>query len=413
MKTMRKILSMILTLSLVLTLGVQVFASNGSVDTLDASASKSAVRVSGTTSGVNVAVSVQVYQGDGNSPTIIGMDSFTVNKNGEFEGVVALTKAYDESAPINVRAADFEGGSWKKVEGLIVNDDAAELQGFKLRIGDTIGVDYYVELESELLDPSADTTVCFEYDTSVVKLRKQDVKLDTSKSEDVNGKTYYIFTCEVNISDMTMPINATVKYDGDREIYFAPFQVRDYAMYVLQTSTDETTRNFVEALLSYGYYAQIKFNPTSTRYAEDKLDLPDSQTIMNSTMADVSRSAIQCTDGASYYGSSVVFLAGNRIRHYFTITGDVTITVDGQTRTKYTSGNLFYVTSDILNVMELDRKVEVTVSNGQETQVSSYSVMNYVYAILQSDTSTKEMKDLVKALYMYYSAARDYVDAHS
>ena len=118
-------------------------------------------------------------------------------------------------------------------------------------------------------------------------------------------------------------------------------------------------------------------------------------------------------DGISYSGSSVVFLSGNKIKHYFTITSNpdaYTFKVNGKTVNKVSEGgNLYSVSTEEIPASVLATGISVEILyNGNVIKSFSYSAMNYAKAVLESQGTTSEMKSLVKAFAMYYTAVNAY-----
>ena len=142
-------------------------------------------------------------------------------------------------------------------------------------------------------------------------------------------------------------------------------------------------------------------------FEEDKLDLPSDGDISGTP------SAINTPDGVTYQGSTVVFLSGSRIRHYFQLEDGRTAVfeVDGQTRVPVTSGSMFYVTSDVINILDasIPKSVKISCDEGEAVE-SSYSVMDYIYAVIRNKNNnmSQEMIDLAKAFYIYHEAAANY-----
>ena len=63
---------------------------------------------------------------------------------------------------------------------------------------------------------------------------------------------------------------------------------------------------------------------------------------------------------------------------------------------------------------KLDKNVRlnVRVSGDNRTYFAVYSPFNYCYNVLSRDTTatrTEELKDLIRALYFYHQAAKDYI----
>lgn len=278
----------------------------------------------------------------------------------------------------------------------------AVLKGFKVRLNDSIGVDYYIQIPEDILyeDPS----VTFTLDSLVSTYNTQEVPYSEARYVREGSEYYFVYSCEVTAADMTQPISATLKA-GSLEVTLPTFTVRDYAKALIQG--DDKTSDLARKLLNYGYYAQKKFAPRTEMFEEDKLDLPSDGAISGTPVG------ISTPDGVTYQGSTVVFLSGSRIRHYFQLEDGRTAVfeVDGQTRVPVTSGSMFYVTSDVINILDASIPKSVKIScDGGDAVESSYSVMDYIYAVIRNKNQnmSQEMIDLAKAFYIYHEAAANY-----
>ncbi|MBQ5968398.1 MAG: hypothetical protein IJL60_11560 [Clostridiales bacterium] len=289
-----------------------------------------------------------------------------------------------------------------RLEVRVEFDSIAVLEGFKVRLDDSIGVDYYIQIPEDILyeDPS----VTFTLDSLVSTYNTQEVPYSEAKYVREGSEYYFVYSCEVTAADMTQPISATFKA-GDLEVTLPTFTVRDYAKALIKG--DDKTSDLARKLLNYGYYAQNKFAKGTQMFEEDKLDLPSDGEISGTP------SAINTPDGVTYQGSTVVFLSGSRIRHYFQLEDGRTAVfeVDGQTRVPVTSGSMFYVTSDVINILDasIPKSVKISCDGGDPVE-SSYSVMDYIYAVIRNKNQnmSQEMIDLAKAFYIYHEAAANY-----
>lgn len=109
---MKRIISVILCLALVLGMSMSVFAiASSEITALTVTeVSSSSVSFSGTTDGVAAAVVAQVLDKSGN---ILNMQSFVISENA-FAGTIEA--AMIEGTAYDLRAADYDGGDWKTVE---------------------------------------------------------------------------------------------------------------------------------------------------------------------------------------------------------------------------------------------------------------------------------------------------------
>lgn len=204
---------------------------------------------------------------------------------------------------------------------------------------------------------------------------------------------------------MTKTITATLtnnEYTQTFDTFTARDCVKEY------TDSSRYTAKLVslaKSIMNYGYYAQLKFGPATPIYAEDALTLGDP------SYDKITVDEIQ--DGITYNGSTVVFLSGNKIKHYFVIENDpeaYTFKIDGKDVTKVPAGNNEYsISSEELFASRLNDGLVVEVYyNGTKIKEFSYSATNYAKAVVAAASTTNEMKDLAKAFAMYYEAVNAY-----
>ncbi|MCR5057825.1 MAG: hypothetical protein K6A81_04325, partial [Clostridiales bacterium] len=313
-------------------------------------------------------------------------------------------KVENPDQPFRLKLSDYidapKSGDMTAVE--VEFGNIAVLEGFKVRLDDSIGVDYYIQIPDDI--QYKDPSVTFTLDSLVDTYNTQEVPYSKAKYVREGSEYYFVYSCEVTAADMTQPISATFKA-GDLEVTLPTFTVRDYAKALIKG--DDKTSDLARKLLNYGYYAQNKFAKGTQMFEEDKLDLPSDSDISGTP------SVVSTPDGVTYQGSTVVFLSGSRIRHYFQLEDGRTAVfeVDGQTRLPVTSGNMFYVTSDVINILDasIPKSVKISCDGGDPVE-SSYSVMDYIYAVIRNKNNnmSQEMIDLAKAFYIYHEAAANY-----
>ena len=114
MRFVKRLSSIVITTVLVLSLGASVLAAGGgTVTDLKATLSGGKVQVTGKTSGVGVAVCVEVIKVSDEST--VGSKNILIESDA-FSGEIELSTAVSDPATIKVRAADYDGGTWKTVD---------------------------------------------------------------------------------------------------------------------------------------------------------------------------------------------------------------------------------------------------------------------------------------------------------
>ena len=281
-------------------------------------------------------------------------------------------------------------------------NELAKFGGYRIRLDGYVGISYYVALDQGIRD--SNTKITFTFDSINPEFSRQEIGFDSARYVEEEGKgDYYVFDFKVAPNDMTKTITATLT-NGDYSLTFEQFTARDYVDYYAKHGTGNLAA-LANSIKNYGYYTQLKFGPSEPIFAGDAMTLTDP------SYERVTVGSIQ--DGISYSGSSVVFLSGNKIKHYFTITSNpdaYTFKVNGKTVNKVSEGgNLYSVSTEEIPASVLATGISVEILyNGNAIKSFSYSAMNYAKAVLESQGTTSEMKSLVKAFAMYYTAVNAY-----
>ncbi|MGN0508509.1 MAG: hypothetical protein ACI4GX_04690, partial [Ruminococcus sp.] len=119
-------------------------------------------------------------------------------------------------------------------------------------------------------------------------------------------------------------------------------------------------------------------------------------------------------EGISYYGSSLILKSETTIRHYFKLAegkeiSEYTFSVDGITVTPTEKQGYYCI--DIKNVRAEKLGTSFNVSVNGEEVITNYSALSYVYKVMESDSTDDNLKNLVKALYIYNRNALAYINA--
>ena len=281
-------------------------------------------------------------------------------------------------------------------------NELAKFGGYRIRLDGYVGISYYVALDQGIRD--SNTKITFTFDSINPEFSRQEIGFDSARYVEEEGEgDFYVFDFKVAPNDMTKTITATLTND-DYSLTFEQFTARDYVDYYAKHGTGNLAA-LANSIKNYGYYTQLKFGPSDPIFAGDAMTLTDP------SYERVTVGSIQ--DGISYSGSSVVFLSGNKIKHYFTITSNpdaYTFKVNGKTVNKVSEGgNLYSVSTEEIPASVLATGISVEILyNGNAIKSFSYSAMNYAKAVLESQGTTSEMKSLVKAFAMYYTAVNAY-----
>lgn len=345
-----------------------------------------------------LSIKVESKANPGAAPVV--MTGITLDDNDQF----VLTKPEGEGANWEgnyIVTITAEGGD-NPTPTPDPQNELAKFGGYRIRLDGYVGISYYVALDQGIRD--SNTKITFTFDSINPEFSRQEIGFDSARYVEEEGEgDFYVFDFKVAPNDMTKTITATLT-NRDYSLTFEQFTARDYVDYYAKHGTGNLAA-LANSIKNYGYYTQLKFGPSEPIFAGDAMTLTDP------SYERVTVGSIQ--DGISYSGSSVVFLSGNKIKHYFTITSNpdaFTFKVNGKTVNKVSEGgNLYSVSTEEIPASVLATGISVEILyNGNAIKSFSYSAMNYAKAVLESQGTTSEMKSLVKAFAMYYTAVNAY-----
>ncbi|MGN0631193.1 MAG: hypothetical protein ACI4JN_07690, partial [Ruminococcus sp.] len=164
--------------------------------------------------------------------------------------------------------------------------------------------------------------------------------------------------------------------------------------------------NLVDSMSNYGNAANEFFTDGGTVPAPAEEVTADNLSNYNFT--------VYAMEGITYYGSSLILQSETTIRHYFTIAegkniSNFTFTVGGkETSLTESKNNPGYYYIDIKNISAEKLGEVYTVSINGEDVIIGYSALSYAKKVLDSSETDDNLKNLVKALYIYNQNALDY-----
>ena len=274
-----------------------------------------------------------------------------------------------------------------------VSTDAVEanVAGYTLTLEGNIGVNFHMQLGAEVL---ADENAYMNFNVGGVNTQ---INVKDAAVKTVENITYYVFKCEVPVKDMETMITAQIILVDGRTSSEFKYTVQEYADKITGgevTLPDaapevvEATKELVEAMSDFGDYA-------STYFAEETLE-------ETAEMKAVTAETLEEFEGtfpedSIYYGSSLLLKSNTILRHYFTEE------VEGSTQ----KGSLYYIESEGIPAHELGKEIVTEVEDMQIT----YNPLSYAYIALSRDDVDENLKSVMRAMYLYYEAAQDYLEA--
>lgn len=292
------------------------------------------------------------------------------------------------------------------------------LYGRSITLKDNIDVNYYMEMSDSV----------FEHDAYLeFKIGGQTYKLNASDAAEVNenGKTLYKFSCPVNAAQMSDTIETRIVIDNNTKEEFS-YSVKEYASELLSKSNEYPTETvkLVKALLNYGTAAQTFFKYNTDKPANAILSDTDKAVAVADfdaykavIKADSANGAI---DGLTYYGSSLICKSEMTVRHYFILDNgsDINnykfsyIDTEGYEVSlipkKVSDGGVYCVDISGIMACSLNKNYvcRVTGMDNSQTIELDYGPLSYAYSVANSKDSSKELMNLMNALYMYSEMAR-------
>ena len=292
------------------------------------------------------------------------------------------------------------------------------LYGRSITLKDNIDVNYYMEMSDSV----------FEHDAYLeFKIGGQTYKLNASDAAEVNenGKTLYKFSCPVNAAQMSDTIETRIVIDNNTKEEFS-YSVKEYASELLSKSNEypAETVKLVKALLNYGTAAQTFFKYNTVKPANAILS--DTDKAVAAADFDAYKAVIKADsangaiDGLTYYGSSLICKSEMTVRHYFILDNgsDINnykfsyIDTEGYEVSlipkKVSDGGVYCVDISGIMACSLNKNYvcRVTGMDNSQTIELDYGPLSYAYSVANSKDSSKELMNLMNALYMYSEVAR-------
>ena len=231
-----------------------------------------------------------------------------------------------------------------------------------------------------------------------------------------NGE-YLLVTNEVNATMMADTFTVDIMVNGVKMQSYA-FSIRQYADYILnppQGNTDITKKDqiLVKEMLNYGAAAQAHFGYNTENSAIKGLDMT------GVGVNDVPTSGASLTigggiEGVKPQGASLVLRSKIAVRFVFKLangTEGLTFKIGNTavTPTYEENNDWWIVEATGIAPQDLDKNIQLTVTDGENTITANYSPMSYIIRMNKKQTTSDTMKALLKAMYNYHLAAVDKV----
>ncbi len=282
-----------------------------------------------------------------------------------------------------------------------------QLYGNSLSLEGDIGVNFYMELDDSVIAHGNTAYIRFTTPKGSDTETKTILVKDAVQKQ-LDGKTYYVFKCNVSAKDMASEITAQI-IDGDKAGTKYTYSVKDYADYLLSHTDDDEAyakaAPLVKSMLNYGAYSQSYFGVAGTP-ANAGLNDAD-KALGEVSIPKTFKYADNATlpEGVTFEGATLSLKSETTLSLYFKgLPADTTFTCNG--KTVETAKNGEYVIARIRGIKASELKNNFTVTF--EGFSVKYNAMTYCYNVLNGGTDDKNLQNVCKALYLYAEEASKY-----
>ena len=278
------------------------------------------------------------------------------------------------------------------------------LIGYSLSLEGDIGLNFYMDLSDRVIqsDPAYMRFIIPKNGEPAT----QEINVNNARKVTSDGKTYYVFKCQVAAKEMTAKVKAQIFY-GDKESMEYAFSVKDYADYLLAHADDDQKYKeaapAVKAMLNYGAYSQIHFDKRTDELANK--DLPEEERKLGDVTINVDAPVFDALpEGTSFPGASLSLKSETTLSLYFISDETLTFSCDNYTVETDKTGQYQIARIRGIKASHIGDTIELNV-NGATV---SYSPLNYCKNVLDDPSQDENLQNTVKALYWYWQAALEY-----
>ena len=306
-----------------------------------------------------------------------------------------------------------------------------KLAGYSLSLDGDIGVNFYMELSPSVV---SDNGAYMEFtlpngSNQIVYVNKGDSHAETAviDTELEEGKTYYVFKCNVAAKEMNDKIYARIvtTQNGVIKQTNPPYEysVREYADAILDDTSgryDKATKDLVYTMLVYGSTCQIAFDHNTANLADHGVNY-SGYTSPGWTNRKNFKQPQSSDNGISYYASALVLKTKTHERHYFIVTGDIDdyiFCINGKITEAHRYAkvkNCCYIDSEPISSEDLGTSLTVQVikkADNQNIMHFEYSPLDYIDTAFKTYESGNKYYMQALALYEYFKSAETYVTVH-
>lgn len=268
-----------------------------------------------------------------------------------------------------------------------------EVDGYSLSLEGNIGVNFHMKLGEDVINtPGA--YMRFTLDGAEI------AQIPIADAKYIEESDCYAFKCMVPVKDMDTEVTAQIILSENAKGSIHTYTVQKYINYISEHEQDfQNELALVESMSNFGDYAATYFDGETSEATD--------------AMKDVEASDLEIYQGTLpkeniYYGSSLILKSDTVLRHYFTKP-----VKDSEGNDSVQKGNVYYIQTKGIPAHELGKNVEMTVATSEGNVTISYSPLTYAYIALSRAGVDESLKNVVRAMYLYYQEALSYLELTS
>ena len=275
----------------------------------------------------------------------------------------------------------------------------AEIYGYALGLGDGITIKiYYSVYDPDLVEKNNGQV-------GISSPGRTEEKYQFAETEDIDGIEYYIFRYDVAAKEMKDTVTIQL-YENGTAVYDPNLTSVRQIIDMYKSRPAEYSREIplLNAMLHYGEYSQKYFE-----YNCEGLDYTDiSDTVIDDEYSYDGQPAASLPEGTTFAGATLSLRSKTTLSFYFkTNDKSLTFALDDAAKQKgyecvtetdtYKGYTIFRVRGIAAN--DLGKSITVSVN---DTYSVTYCPMNYCYTALNGGTTDEDLKNVCRALYLYY-----------
>ncbi|MBQ3665577.1 MAG: leucine-rich repeat domain-containing protein [Lachnospiraceae bacterium] len=292
-------------------------------------------------------------------------------------------------------------------------------EGSSITLDGDIIVNYFMQLDESVLK---DENAVMRFTTesgNVTEVKVKDAKIDTTT---VAGKSCYVFSCNMPAKEMNDTISGQIILsDGSVSKAFS-CTVKQYADAIIKNTENKEAytkaKDVITSMLVYGSYAQIYFEHNTDKLAFELSGSSEKEEVEAVSAGDLikyseSSLTVENTDNVTLAGTNLSLLSNTTLRLFFKVKDGSTpkFLYDSNELTVHKMSGYSYIEITGIKAHQLNTTFTITVVDGSVSKSVQYNPMTYGYNVLsraESEVRTPELKNLMKAMYIYNAKAIDY-----